>query len=327
MGNEKDISEKTLQSFNDVFADIVNVLLFQGKKVVKENELEQSRARSPYSGEKGLREQERDEAKFWKNENIRIALCGFENETEEDSDMPIRVIGYDGASYRDQLYTVKDKNGKSRRNTNKRYPVVTLVLYFGMKHWKAPTTLHDNLKEIDKEMKPYVNDYKINLFEIAWLSDEQIKLFRSDFRLIAEFFSQKRKNKDYIPTAQQILHVKEFLNLMKYLTKDNRYREMYDESIIAGKEICTMCEILDKAEERGEKRGIEKGIEKGELLKTIHVSKRKLSKGKNLEEIADMLEENIDLIKMIIKEIQNNPQKEDKEICEIIYPILTKSAN
>lgn len=88
-----------------------------------------------------------------------------------------------------------------------------------------------------------------------------------------------------------------------------------------------MCEILDKAEERGEKRGIEKGIEKGELLKTIHVSKRKLSKGKNLEEIADMLEENIDLIKMIIKEIQNNPQKEDKEICEIIYPILTKSAN
>jgi len=30
MANEKDIAEKTLQSLNDVFADIVNVLLFHG---------------------------------------------------------------------------------------------------------------------------------------------------------------------------------------------------------------------------------------------------------------------------------------------------------
>lgn len=28
---EKDIAEKTLEAYNDVFADIVNVLLFQGK--------------------------------------------------------------------------------------------------------------------------------------------------------------------------------------------------------------------------------------------------------------------------------------------------------
>ncbi len=32
---EKDIGKKTLEELNDVFADIVNVLLFQGKKVVK----------------------------------------------------------------------------------------------------------------------------------------------------------------------------------------------------------------------------------------------------------------------------------------------------
>lgn len=39
MSNEKDIVEKTLKSYNDVFADIVNVLLFDGKAVVNENEL------------------------------------------------------------------------------------------------------------------------------------------------------------------------------------------------------------------------------------------------------------------------------------------------
>lgn len=31
---EKDISEKTLKSFNGVFVDIVNGLLFQGEQVI-----------------------------------------------------------------------------------------------------------------------------------------------------------------------------------------------------------------------------------------------------------------------------------------------------
>ena len=31
----KDIVEKTLESYNDVFADIVNVLLFDGDEVIK----------------------------------------------------------------------------------------------------------------------------------------------------------------------------------------------------------------------------------------------------------------------------------------------------
>lgn len=31
---EKDVAEKILESYNDVFSDIVNVLLFDGKEVV-----------------------------------------------------------------------------------------------------------------------------------------------------------------------------------------------------------------------------------------------------------------------------------------------------
>ena len=31
---EKDVAEKILESYNDVFSDIVNVLLFQGKQVL-----------------------------------------------------------------------------------------------------------------------------------------------------------------------------------------------------------------------------------------------------------------------------------------------------
>lgn len=37
---QKDITEKHLQEYNDVFADIVNVLLFNGERIVEENSLE-----------------------------------------------------------------------------------------------------------------------------------------------------------------------------------------------------------------------------------------------------------------------------------------------
>lgn len=38
---EKDIAEASFIELNDVFADIFNVLIYKGKRVIKENELQQ----------------------------------------------------------------------------------------------------------------------------------------------------------------------------------------------------------------------------------------------------------------------------------------------
>lgn len=43
---QKDIAEKILADYNDVFADIVNVLLFEGKQIIKEDSLQYAKARS-----------------------------------------------------------------------------------------------------------------------------------------------------------------------------------------------------------------------------------------------------------------------------------------
>ena len=43
----KDVVEKTLEEYNDVFADIVNVLLFHGQRIIKEDELDDALPRSP----------------------------------------------------------------------------------------------------------------------------------------------------------------------------------------------------------------------------------------------------------------------------------------
>ena len=44
----KDITEKHLEDLNDVFADIVNVLLFNGERLVKEKDLEADTAKTMF---------------------------------------------------------------------------------------------------------------------------------------------------------------------------------------------------------------------------------------------------------------------------------------
>lgn len=158
---EKDITEKILEAHNDVFADIVNVLLFQGKRYIKPEDLADQVPRAAYKADGKIREIERDVAKRWKKGSLRIACIGLENQTEPDPDMPLRIYGYDGAEYRAQL--LKENQGKAR------YPVVTLVLYFGYRnHWERPLTLYEAI-DIPEILKPFVPDIKINLFEIAYL--------------------------------------------------------------------------------------------------------------------------------------------------------------
>ena len=54
--SEKDITQKILESYNDVFADIVNVLLFDGEQIVHPNELEDQAPRSAYKADGKVRE-------------------------------------------------------------------------------------------------------------------------------------------------------------------------------------------------------------------------------------------------------------------------------
>lgn len=252
--SQKDIAEKILESYNDVFSDIVNVLLFDGREVVPADELEDQAPRAYYKTDGKIREIERDVAKRWKQGGIRIACVGLENQTRADPDMPLRIIGYDGAEYRAQLL--------ADRMAGSRYPVVTLVLYFGCeKHWDQPLSLKERL-EIPPEWDRFVNDYRINLFEIAYLDANQVELFQSDFRIVADYFVQKREKGDYIPSEREIRHVQETLQLLSVMSGDYRFEEAYYSSEAEGG-LRNMCDVLDRVESKGIEKGIAKGIEKG----------------------------------------------------------------
>ncbi len=285
---EKDITEKLLEDYNDVFADIVNVLMFQGKRVVKEEDLENTKDKSQYKIDGKIHEQERDVSKFWKKGGVKIALCGLENQTDIDKDMPLRVMGYDGAAYKSQLFkhTVKKEIVKEE-HSNQRYPVVTLVLYYGEKRWNNYRSLHECL-EIPEELGSYVSDYKINVFEIAYLTEEQVEMFQSDFKIVADYFVQKRKNDGYVPPSEKIKHVDEILKIMQVLTGDDTFEKVQKKE---GR-IDNMCELMARMKAEN--------IEEGKIEGKIEAY---LDMGLSFEQIAAKLQITEEKVEEIAKRI------------------------
>ena len=250
---EKDITEKILEDHNDVFADIINGLLFDGVQEIKPEALENTTVHAQYKAEDDkVHELERDIAIYWKEEKVELAICGIENQSKVEKHMPFRIIGYDGAAYRNQL----------QQERRKMLPVVTIVLYFGTdRHWSSRKKIKE-LMEIPRCLDMYVNDYQMHVFEVAWLTEEQISRFHSDFKVVANFFVQKRKNRDYIPDdPTEIRHVDEVLKLLKVMTGDRRYEEIFRKK----KGVRSMCDVAERLEKMGIAKGIEIGRSEGKM--------------------------------------------------------------
>ncbi|MCC8173543.1 MAG: Rpn family recombination-promoting nuclease/putative transposase [Odoribacter sp.] len=257
---KKDHVEKLLEDYNDVFADIYNVLLFR-KPYLKEDLLHLGPTESIYKDDSDKTyEQRRDVLKFYQNKvNLVISSFGIENQSAYDKNMPIRIMSYDASTYKQQI-----NNNPKNQNI---YPVITIVLNFSGERWGESTDLHSLLK-IPEELKPYVKNYEITVFDIAFLDDEVINSFTSDFKAIARFFKDKRLSKNALDDNTVELKypaaVAEFLTVF---TKDNRYADVSDIIMRSQKkgECVTMCNIAQAIEEKGIKQGVEQGIEKGKF--------------------------------------------------------------
>ena len=260
---EKDVLEKKLLMFNDVFADFVNGIMFDGKDVVKEDELVDLSGWSHYKGDDSKhRFQDRDVVKLWKKENVVISLIGIENQDIPDEDMVFRVISYDGASYRTQLVEKeRRKRKKETENINGKvdiFPVITFVIYYGEEEWKHETTLHKRLN-LDSELKHYVSDYSINLIDLKKLSEDDINKFKKDFKLIADYMVKGSKHKaDRI----DLNHPEEVSELILRLTGEELPFEVECEE--GGNNMEKFFEpMFERAEARGRAEGRAEGEARG----------------------------------------------------------------
>ena len=238
----KDLAEKNLLQYKDVFSDIVNVNLFGGRCYVSAEELsrEPGELITKAVSDDKLRQLQMDVPMKCKKNNRSFFLC-LENQSDKNNVMPVRDMGYQHAKYMEQIKEAKESNRgtgnypnpmtKELNDSQKLSPVITLVLNYSQKEWETT-----------------------------------IRQYQSDFKYIVRYLScgnDRRKLDEYFQTTEfQLDHPEAFLDWLSAVTNDRRYRkakELIEETEGKGGKI-NMCVLLDMYEERG----IEKGIAQGE---------------------------------------------------------------
>ena len=254
---EKDITEKLLTDIDEVFADIYNNLCFKGENIIKPDDLSNASVTSAFISNDVTRGLISDVSKIYKNSNLTLALLNIENQSTEDSDMPFRIIGYEGAKYNSQLISGSDE----------RLGVATLVLNFNTKkRWSTPKSIKESLKnKYPIELDEYINDYKVNVIDVAFMDKEDIEKLNSDFKAVAKYYYLKRNNiEDFEELGEcNLKYPVQTFATMKALTGDSRFETAYndyEETHKDDKEV-TMEKILDDLINKGRTEGEAKGKE------------------------------------------------------------------
>ena len=254
---EKDITEKLLTDIDEVFADIYNNLCFNGENIIKPDDLSNASVTTAFISNDVTRGLISDVSKIYKNSNLTLALLNIENQSTEDSDMPFRIIGYEGAKYNSQLIS----------GSNARYAVATLVLNFNTKkRWSTPKSIKESLKnKYPIELDEYINDYKVNVIDVAFLEKEDIKKLNSDFKAVAKYYYLKRNNIENLEELGDcnLKYPVQTFATMKALTGDSRFEIAYNDYVETHKDDkgVTMEKILDDLINKGRTEGEAKGKE------------------------------------------------------------------
>ena len=117
------------------------------------------------------------------------------------------------------------------------------------------------LLNVDDRLKPFVSDYNINVFEIAFLDEEKRKLFKSDFRVLVDYLYQVRTNRNYNPEKYFVQHMQEVLDLMSAMTGDKVFEKSIENTKI--KEAHYMCDVIHAMIDEGVERGFQEGFQRG----------------------------------------------------------------
>lgn len=264
------MAEKKLEDYPEVFTNIVNTLLFSDSSIhLDENKIIDGPTESIYKAEEKDKEQRRDTFKYYDVGNKGILFCvaayGIENQSTIDNVMPVRIMNYDASAYKSQVFDLKSSSKQTNQKRKRIYPVITIVLNFSEKEWKTSRSLHD-MMALPSDLAKYVQDYKINVFDVAFLEDDVIEKFTSDFKAVARFFKDKRLRLEANDTIE-IKHPAEIADLFSVFTGDEGYRNAVP-NVIKKKEkgeVITVCTYTETIRDSGKIEMLFELVESGDI--------------------------------------------------------------
>lgn len=240
---EKDVTEKILMSYADVFADCINTLIYHGERQLDPDDTQPAPTESFYKGERA-HNQFCDISRYLTEKGRIVLQYIIENETELEERQILRTISYQGGSYRQQL-----ESGIPV------YGVIAIVISWTGKTSRIPRSLHALLLRngVPPEKLKQIDDNKLTVYHMNDLPLEIRSRFTSDLGFVADYLNEGNFERR---RGQDIVHLEALCDMMEAITGDIRFTEQANELLAKkkGKKIM-MCEYINQLEARGEARG------------------------------------------------------------------------
>ena len=203
----------------------------------------------------------------------------LENQSYVDYRMVLRTMKTEAIGYEKQqmeAYRRRKKEGSrfdcheylSRMKREEKFiPIITLVLYLGRdRAWDGARSLYE-LLEIEEELKPYVNDYKLNLYD--YHEHKDFSVFRTENRALFEALScanDKKRMAEVLTKHQSVYSqldeesIKAILGIMGERIELARIKETTEKG-----EVYNMCKAFEDYKEEGREEGRAEGRREGEI--------------------------------------------------------------
>ena len=272
----KVIQDTALKNFwrdNQRFADLFNAVLFNGKEVLKAEDLEEvdTDVSSIVKFDKHIETVKRILDVVRKTAyGVDFIIWGLENQGKIHYAMPLRHMIGDSLIYLKEYQGIAAKNRKEKdfqssdeflsamKKTDRLHPVITLCVYYGEEKWDGPHNLLEML-EIPKDLEGLVSDYKMNLIQIREseqfpFKNEDVntvfdivrKIYNEEYTKLTDIYKEKNISAELGIIIGSIVESKQLIN------EASKIKEK-------GSEL-NMCKALEKLMSESEEKGKVKGI-------------------------------------------------------------------
>jgi len=276
-----DVTVNQLMERKEIFADFINGVIYQGKKVIQPENLEMLSSSSGllYEEDSGkVRTLERrGDVRMKADIGTYSIIFSEENQKGVHYAMPVRNMLYDALEYVKQLQELEKihkKNGEVLQGNeflsgitkeDRLAPVITTVFYFG-DQWDGAESLY-GMMDLGGEMKllkKYLPNYKINLVHVDSIKNTNV--FDSCLQQIFDMLrcrKDKKKLYRYVnENREKLLEMDsvEMTAAMMLMGEQKRLIRMLKQE---KKGEFVMCQAIDELIEDGRLEGLSQGRSEG----------------------------------------------------------------
>lgn len=325
----KDVVTRQYLSSADVFADVVNLALYSGKRVVCATDLKEMDAAEEIAitleksnTEPKQRKQRKQTRVVQKYRDImrevqvdgedgyfaRI-IVGVEEQSETHYAMPVRNMLYDALNYSNQVRRIAEVNRREGitlsaaeflsgiRKEDKLIPVVTIVVTFQPEAWDGPMNVHDMLdwKGIPSEIRARIPNYEVLLLQPSDYDEEKVSNPQSTFGVIMgllKYASSMKDFQEYVDQHEDVLSnmpASAAAVLNEFCTLDMSEKELEEDEVI------DMCQAVREMKDVSRQEGRQEGAIKVYYQKMNYTA----------EQIAEEMNMDVEDVKKIIETLDD----------------------